>query len=169
MTYKSDRVRTAALVAHYASKHSGVNPVVHLRNLLDDDEYADIRAPTQFIRDVVTKWQHHGAVANLFSTRVSSHPKKVPDEVIRKCATIIKAGYNVQLLVTSGSGQATQHQFLAGHYLGASAQARRHRPGGGDIPVPAQVFGQCPSHQGSGVLVHDLHSSLPLSVTDGSS
>jgi hypothetical protein len=106
MTYKSERVRVAA-VSYYAAKYSGVSPVQHLRSMLDADAYADIKAPTQFIRDVVTKWQHHGEVVNLFSTRVSSHPKKVPDEVIRKCATIIKAGYNVELLVASGSGQVS--------------------------------------------------------------
>lgn len=110
MTYKTERVRVAALVSYYAAKHSGVSPLQHLRSMLDADEYADIKAPTQFIRDVVTKWQHHGEVANLFSTRVSSHPKKVPDDVIRKCATVIKAGYNVELLVAGGSGQGTKHQ-----------------------------------------------------------
>jgi hypothetical protein len=121
MTYKSDRVRTAALVSYYAAKHSGVSPLQHMRSMLSAAEYADIKAPMQFIRDVVTKWQHHGEVANLFSTRVSSHPKKVPDEVIRKCATIIKAGYNVELLVASGSGQATKHQMH--RYYGSIKEA----------------------------------------------
>jgi hypothetical protein len=125
MTYKSERVRVAALVSYYAAKCSGVSPLQVLRSMLADDEYADIKAPTQFIRDVVTKWQHHGEVANLFSMRVSSHPKKVPDEIIRKCATIIKAGYNVELLVASGSGQvsgqATKHQVH--RYYGSIKEA----------------------------------------------
>jgi hypothetical protein len=125
MTYKSERVRVAALVSYYAAKCSGVSPLQVLRSMLADDEYADIKAPTQFIRDVVTKWQHHGEVANLFSMRVSSHPKKVPDEIIRKCATIIQAGYNVELLVASGSGQvsgqATKHQVH--RYYGSIKEA----------------------------------------------
>jgi hypothetical protein len=105
MTYKSDRVRTAALVSYWAAKHSGVSPVQHLQSMPDADAYADVKAPMQCIRDVVAKWQHHGEVVNLFSTRASSHPRIVPDEVICKCATIIKAGYSVELLVASGSGQ----------------------------------------------------------------
>lgn len=125
MTYKSDRVRTAALVSYYAAQRSGTNPVQHLRSMLGADEFADIKAPTQFIRDVVAKWQQHGEVANLFSTRASSRPKRVPDDVIRECATIIKAGYHVEMMVASGSGQgsghATKHQVH--RYYGSIKEA----------------------------------------------
>lgn len=125
MTYKSERVRTAALVSYYAAKYSGVRPEQHLRDMLDANEFEDIKAPSQFIRDVVTKWMHHGEVANLFSSRVSSQPKKVPDEVISKCATIIKDGYYVELLVAGGRGhvigQATKHQVH--RYYGSIKEA----------------------------------------------
>ena len=114
MTYKSDRVRTAALVAFYAAKQSSSNPVRVLQSMLDADEFADIKAPKQLIRDVVTKWQQHHTVVNLFSMRASSHPKVVPDAIIKECVARIKGGYNVELQVagasTSVSGQVTVHK-----------------------------------------------------------
>jgi hypothetical protein len=113
MTYKSERARTAALVAFYAAQRSCSKPVDVLRSILDADEFEGIQAPQQFIRDVVKKWQRHHIVVNLFSMRASSHPKVVPDAIIKECAAKIKGGYNVQLQIagasTSGSGQGTVH------------------------------------------------------------
>jgi hypothetical protein len=113
MPYQSERVRTAALVSFYAAKQSSSKPVDVLKSMLGADEFAGIKAPTQFIRDVVTKWQRHHTVVNLFSMRACSHPKVVPDAIIKECAAKIKGGYHVQLQVadasTDGNGQLRVH------------------------------------------------------------
>ena len=113
MPYHSERARTAALVSFWAAKRSCSKPVDVLRSMLDADEFDRISAPSQFVRDVVKKWQRHHTVVNLFSMRASSHPKVVPDAIIVQCAAKIKGGYSVQLQVagasTSGNGQVTVH------------------------------------------------------------
>jgi hypothetical protein len=109
MTYKSERVRTAALVAHYAAKLQNGDPVEVFRDMVTPQEFADVRAPAEFIRSIARKWLLHHTVSNLSDIRASSRPIKVPDSVIKECAARIKEGYTVQLQVKGPGGQLTNH------------------------------------------------------------
>lgn len=104
MPWQDLRVRWCAVVSYFMAGQSFTKAVAALKQLVQPREFEGIKNPNQFIRDNFKKFDKYHDVDNRLHSRPASHPKKVTDDMAKRCATAFKAGYMEKMPLTGAGG-----------------------------------------------------------------